>query len=69
MNNRQLYGRSSREGKPRKIRTKLNNNRRIEEELDAETRAYLENIHDRELINSEDLSSNYKRIIKNRFYN
>ncbi len=69
MNDRQLYGRPNREGKPHKIRTKLNNNRRIEKELDAETRAYLENIHNRDSINSEDFYLDYNLIIKNKYYN
>ncbi len=64
MNVRRLYGRFEREGKPDKIRAKLNNDRRIKNELDAEVRNYLEGLYD-----SEEINSDYPLKIKNRFYN
>lgn len=64
MNERQLYGRAGREAKSNKIRAKLNNERKLEDELDAETRDYLEGDYDNDLTNSNYRTSDYGLKIK-----
>ncbi len=68
MNNRQLYGRAGRDGKEDKIRAVFNNNKRIEEELDAEVRTYLES-NDMDVINPNDMSSDYNLAKENNYKN
>ncbi len=65
MNYRQLYGRLGREGKPHKIRAKLDNDRKIKAELDAEVRDYLESYSE----SVDSINSDYKFTRENQYNN